>query len=48
MVNMERLPDIPPTMRMVSVQFDSLFCVITTSNDPYQDNGDYDWGSDGE
>ena len=48
MVNMEHLPYIPPTTRILSVQFDSLFCVITTSNDPYQDNGDYDWGSDGE
>ena len=45
---MEHLPYITPTTRILSVQFDSLFCVITTSNDPYQDNGDYDWSSDGE
>ena len=26
------------------VRFDAGLCVITTSNEPYEDDGDYDWG----
>ena len=43
---MERFPYIPPTTRVLPVQFDSLLCQIIASNDPYHDNGDYDWGDD--
>ena len=40
---MERFPYIPPMTRVVPVQFDTLLCAIVASNDPYVDNGDYDW-----
>ena len=42
---MEHLPYITPTTRILPVHYDGLLCVIT-SNDPYQDNGDYDWGDE--
>ena len=43
MVTMERLPYIPPTMRVLPVSYESLLCQLAASTDPYHDNGDYDW-----
>ena len=40
---MTRFPYIPPTAEWLPVLSDTGLCVITTSNDPYEDNGDYDW-----
>ena len=37
-------PYIPPTAELLTVRFDAGLCVITTSNEPYEDDGDYDWG----
>lgn len=42
---MTRYPYIPPTMELLTVRFDNGLCVITTSNEPFQDNGDYNWGA---
>ena len=41
---MTRYPYIPPTTELLTVRFDAGLCVITTSNEPYEDDGDYDWG----
>ena len=43
---MERAFYIPPTTRVLPVQFDTLLCVIVASHDPYLDNGEYDWDGD--
>lgn len=40
---MTRVPYITPTTEIISVHFDTVLCVLTTSNDPYEDNGDYEW-----
>lgn len=42
---MNRYPYLPPTAELLPVRFDTELCVITTSNDPYNDLGDYDWGA---
>ncbi len=36
-------PYLPPTVELLPVRFDAGLCVITTSTDAYEDNGDYDW-----
>ena len=41
---MTRFPYIPPTTELLPIRFDSELCVITTSTESYEDNGDYDWG----
>ena len=46
MVTMERLPYIPPTMRVLPVSYESLLCQLAASTDPYHDNGDYDWNEE--
>ena len=43
---MERFPYIPPMTRVIPVQFDGLLCGFAASNDPFVDNGDYDWDSE--
>ena len=43
---MNRIPYIIPTVKLTSFQFDITLCALTTSNDPYADDGDYDWGED--
>ena len=43
---MERLPYIPPTMRVQPVSYESLLCQLFASTDPYHDNGDYDWSDE--
>ena len=45
MVIMEHVPYIPPTTRILPVQFDP-YCVITTSHDPFLDNGEYEWSDE--
>lgn len=45
---MKRIPYITPATKLLPVRFDAPLCrggsgIITTSNDPYEDNGDYDW-----
>ena len=40
---MTRFPYITPTTEQVPVRFDAECCVVNTSTDPYEDNGDYDW-----
>ena len=42
---MTRYPYIPPTTELLTVRFDAGLCVIATSNEPYEDDGDYDWGA---
>lgn len=42
---MTRYPYISPTTELLTVRFDAGLCVITTSNEPYEDDGDYDWGA---
>jgi hypothetical protein len=44
MVIMERLFYTPPTTEVQPLLLESA-CLIATSNDPYDDNGDYDWGA---
>lgn len=39
---MNRLPYIPPTTELHSVQLERSYLIVT-SNDPYEDNGDYEW-----
>ena len=36
-------PYLPPAVELLPVLFDAGLCVITTSTDPYEDKGDYDW-----
>ena len=40
---MERFPYIPPTTKSLLLQLDTVLCVLTTSPDPYEENGDYEW-----
>jgi len=40
---MTQKPYIPPTLRLLSLEFDTVFCVSATTTDPYDDNGDYEW-----
>lgn len=42
---MNRLPYLPPVTELLPVGFDNELCVITTSTEPYNDNGNYDWGA---
>ena len=46
MVTMERLPYIPPTMRVLPVSYESLLCQLAASTDPYHDDGDNDWNEE--
>ena len=43
MVAMTRTPYIPPTVKALPLQLDAVFCVSSTTTEPYEDNGDYDW-----
>jgi len=42
---MKRISYITPAVEIVSVKFDTSLCVLATSPDPYEENGDYDWGT---
>lgn len=44
MVAMTRIQYITPTLELLSIHFDEVVCVLSTSPDPFEDNGDYDWG----
>jgi len=43
---MTRMPYVIPTTAVLPVMPDTVLCVLVTSNDSYEDNGDYDWNED--
>ena len=43
---MTRNPYITPSVKQLDLKFDTVFCVSTTVNEPYEDNGDYEWGQE--
>ena len=43
MVAMTRIPYISPSVKLISIRFDAVFCVSTTTTEPFEDYGDYEW-----
>lgn len=40
---MTRNPYIAPALRLLSAEFDTVFCLSILIDEPYEDNGDYEW-----
>jgi hypothetical protein len=40
------MPYVIPTTTVLPVMLETVLCVLVTSNDSYEDNGDYDWDND--
>ena len=43
MVVMKKNTYIPPAVRQLPIQSDTVFCVSCITPDPYVDDGDYEW-----
>lgn len=40
---MIRNPYISPTTRLLSTEFDTVFCLSILIDEPFEDEGDYEW-----
>ena len=42
---MTRIPYISPSMEILPIQLNMELCLLATSTESYEDNGDYNWST---